>query len=96
MAIKLIKKGEVICIASEVYESYYRAGPYLVEKDFDLSEFITTVKSSQAEHWEITTLMREIPCLLLAQDFVSTIACRNVHLGAFGEWHIKEEKDDYI
>lgn len=96
MAIKSFKKGEVICIASEVYESYYRAGPYLVEKDFDLSEFIITAKRSQAEHWEITTLMREIPCSLLAQGFVSTITCRNVHLGAFGELKIKEENDDYI
>jgi hypothetical protein len=96
MAIKLIKKGEVICIASGVYESYHRTGPFTVETDFDLNKFITTVKHSQKENWEIAELMHEIPRMLLAQGILSTIACRNVHLGAFGEWHIKEEEDDYI
>lgn len=96
MAIKTIKKGEVICIASGVFESYHRFGPFLVEMEFDLDEFITTVNHSQKENWEIAELMHEFPRILLAQGILSTIACRNIHLGAFGEWHIKEEKDCYI
>ena len=96
MAIRPFKKGEVICIASEVFESYHRVGPFLVERDVDLNEFITSVKRCQTEHWEIADLMHEIPHLLLAQGIVSTIPCRNIHLGAFGEWHIKEEEDDHI
>lgn len=96
MAIKPFKKDEVICIASGVFESYHRFGPFLVEKDFDLDEFIDTLNHSQKEHWESADLMHEIPCLLLAQGIISTISCRNIHLGGFGEWHIKEEKDDYI
>lgn len=95
MAIELIKKGEVICIASGVFESYHRFGPFLVEMGFDLNEFITTVSNSQKENWEIAELMHEIPRILFAQGILSTIACRNIHLGDFGEWHIKEEKDDY-
>jgi hypothetical protein len=96
MTIKLIEKGEVICIASGVFESYHRFGPFLVEMEFDLHEFVTTVNHSQKESLEIVELMREIPRMLLAQGILSAIACRNVHLGAFGELQIKEEKDDYI
>lgn len=93
MTIKPLKKGEVICIASEVFESYHRFGPFSVEVDFDLSEFIATVKNSQKEDWEVAELMHEIPRMLLAYGIVSMIPCRNIHLGAFGEWHLKEEKD---
>jgi len=96
MVIRPFKKGEVICIASEVFESCHRVGPFLVEMDFDLNEFITTIKRSQTEHWEIADLMHEIPRMLLALDIVSPIPCRNIHLGAFGEWHIKEEEDDCV
>lgn len=96
MAITPFKKGEVICIASGVFENYHRFGPFLVEMDFDLNEFITTVNHSQKENWEIAELMHEIPRMLLAQGILSTINCRKVHLGAFGEWHIKQEEDDHI
>lgn len=95
MTIKPFKKGEVICIASGGFESYQKAGPFVVEMDFDLNEFIATLRHSQKEHWEIAELMHEIPRMLLAQGILSTIPCRNIHLGAFGEWHIKEENDDY-
>lgn len=64
--------------------------------DFDLNEFVTTVNNSQKESWEIAELMHEIHRMLLAQGILSTIACRNVHLGAFGELQVKEEKGDYI
>lgn len=63
--------------------------------DFDLNEFITAVNHSQKENWEIVELMHEIPRMLLAQGMLSTIPCRSIHLGAFGEWHFKEENDDY-
>jgi hypothetical protein len=96
MTIKLIENGEVICIASGVFESYHRFGPFLVKMDFDLNEFIATLEHSQKENWEIADLMHEIPRMLLAQGILSTIACRNIHSGAFGELQFKEEKGDYI
>ena len=96
MAIKPFKKGEVICIATGVFESYHRFGPFLVEMDFDLNEFATSINHFQKENWEIAELMHEIPRMLLAQGILSTIACRNVHLGSFGELQIKEEEDDYF
>lgn len=71
MTIKLIEKGEVICIASEVFESYQKAGPFLVEMDFDLNEFITAVNHSQKEDWELAELMYEIPRMLLAKGGIS-------------------------
>lgn len=41
-----IKKGEVICIASGVFEGYNRVGPFVASREFDLVAFIETVKSS--------------------------------------------------
>lgn len=62
---------------------------------FEPNEFETTFNYSQKENWEIVELMHEIPRMLLAQGILSTIPCRSIHLGAFGEWHFKEENDDY-
>lgn len=85
MTIKLIEKGEVICIASEVFESYQRAVPFLVEMDFDLNEFITAVKYSQKIKLGNRGVNARNLRMLLAQGILSTIPNRNTHLGAFGE-----------
>jgi hypothetical protein len=54
----------------EVFESYQRAVPFLVEMDFDFNEFITAVNYSQKENWEIAELMHEISgCFLLRAFF---------------------------
>lgn len=36
----VMKAGEVVCIASGIYEGYDRAGPFILVQDFDLEEFI--------------------------------------------------------
>ena len=36
----VMKAGEVVCIASGVYEGYDKTGPFVVVHDFDLEAFI--------------------------------------------------------
>jgi hypothetical protein len=90
----IVKAGEVICVASGVFEQYDRAGPFVAAQDFDLVLFIERVMSPTAEQWEISDLMRDIPRLLLEQGFITIMPCKRIYLGAWGEFEIREEKDD--
>jgi hypothetical protein len=35
----IMRAGEVVCIASGVYEGYDKTGPYIVVQDFDVEAF---------------------------------------------------------
>ncbi|SDI95053.1 hypothetical protein SAMN05216605_11986 [Pseudomonas abietaniphila] len=90
----LIKKGEIICIASGVFEGYDQDGPFQAEVDFDLEDFIEAVRSSAPpgiNPWDADDLMRDIPARLVEQGLVSRLSCRSFHLGAFSRWDFKEE-----
>ncbi|MEE4104526.1 hypothetical protein V2I78_10585 [Pseudomonas viridiflava] len=54
----IVKEGEVICIASGVFEAYDKAGPFIAVRDFDLDAFIETITPSTPEPWEVEDLMR--------------------------------------
>ncbi|PRW84818.1 hypothetical protein C7A11_25045 [Pseudomonas simiae] len=88
-----IKKGEVICIASGVFEGYDRTGPFVAIREFDLVVFIETVMPSDMKPSEISGLMYEVPELLLEHGLIARMPCRNIYLGAMGEIEIGEEKD---
>ena len=89
----IIKKGEVICIASGVFEGYNRDGPYAATREFDLAAFIEMARASNMEPWEISSFMSAIPTLLLEQRLVVEVPCRNIYLGSMGEFVIGDEKD---
>jgi hypothetical protein len=88
-----IKKDEVVCIASGLFESYDRSGPYAAARDFDLSVLIESIRSSNMTPWEACDFMREIPSMLIAQGLLVKIPCLNIYLGALGEFDIGEERD---
>ncbi|KOP53236.1 MULTISPECIES: hypothetical protein [Pseudomonas syringae group] len=90
----IIKEGELICIASGVFEVYDKAGPFIVVRDFDLDAFIETITPSAPEPWEMEDLMRSLPRVLLENGFITKMPCRMVYLGAWGEFDIREEKHD--
>lgn len=90
----ILKAGEVICVASGVFEQYDRAGPFVATQDFDLDLFVDKMMSPTAEQEEIFALMRDIPRLLLEQGFITKMPCKRIYLGAWGEFDIREEKDD--
>lgn len=90
----IVKKGEVICIASGVYEGYDRAGPFIATQDFDLNAIVESVKSTVVEPWEVSDLMRNIPRMLLEEGLIDKMPCRNIYLGSFDEFKLREERDD--
>jgi hypothetical protein len=91
----VMKAGEVICIASGIYEGYDRTGPFIVARDFDLEAFVDKAKATVEEPWEISGLMYEIPRMLLAQGLITKMSCRNIYLGAIGDFELGEEKEDF-
>lgn len=90
----IVKKGEVICVASGVFEGYDRAGPFIATQDFDLYAIVESVKSTVVEPWEISGLMWDIPRLLLDQGLIEKMPCRKIYLGSFDEFELREEQDD--
>ena len=90
----VMKAGEVVCIASGIFEGYDRTGPFVVVQDFDLEAFIDEVRTTIDETWEVSGLMHEIPRMLLAQGFISKLPCRNIYLGAWNEFDLGEESED--
>lgn len=95
MSSMFMKAGEVICIASGIYERYDRTGPFVVTREFDLEAFVDQAKAALSEPGNVSGLMYEIPRMLLAQGFISQMPCRKIYLGGLSEFVLGEEKEDY-
>jgi hypothetical protein len=91
----VIKAGEVICIASGIYEGYVRTGPFIVARDFDLEAFVGQAKAVLKKPWEVSGLMYETHRMLLAQGLISIMPCRKIYLGGLREFELGEEEYDY-
>jgi hypothetical protein len=91
----VMKAGEVISIASGIYEKYDRAGTFIVVQDFDLEEFVDKARATINEQWEVSGLMYEIPRMLLPQGQITKMACREIYLGGINDFELGEEKEDF-
>lgn len=90
----IVKAGEVICVASGVFEQYDRAGPFVATQGFDLDLLVEKLMPPTTERGGISRLMRNMPRLLLEQGFITKMPCKRIYLGAWGEFEISEENDD--
>ena len=90
----LLKKGEVVSIASGIFESYSREGPFVATQDFDLDVFVAK-NVSASETWELTGVLWEVPRVLVEQGLLVELPCRRIHLGALGDVEVTEEKTDF-
>nr|WP_314481807.1 hypothetical protein [uncultured Pseudomonas sp.] len=61
----LLKKGEVVTIASGIFESYSRDGPFVVTQDFDLGAFVTESASAVTQNWEVSGVLWEVSQMLV-------------------------------
>lgn len=95
MASTILRTGDVITIASGKFEGYDRAGPFLVEREFDLGAFVRDAKNSTpvTARWEATDLMLDIPRQLLERKYISRLPCRNFYLGAFDDFDVRDEDE---
>ncbi|MBD8682322.1 hypothetical protein [Pseudomonas sp. CFBP 13719] len=91
----LIKKGEVLTIASGIYEGYDRSGPFVATQDFDLATFVASAKATIEEPWEVAGLMYEIPRMLYAQGLLAKQPCRRIYFEGMMDFELGEEKDDF-
>ncbi|POM10559.1 hypothetical protein CUU62_22915 [Pseudomonas sp. WP001] len=91
----LLKKGEVVTVASGIFESYSREGPFVATQDFDLGAFVAKAMSAVTEAWEITGVLWEVPRMLVEQGFLVELPCRRIHLGSLGGVELTEEKKDF-
>jgi len=90
----LLKKGEVVTVASGIFESYSREGPFVATQDFDLGAFVAKAMSTVTEAWEVTGVLWEVPRILVEQGFLVELPCRRIHLGSLGDVELTEEKKD--
>ncbi|WP_256579157.1 hypothetical protein [Pseudomonas sp. VI4.1] len=52
----IVKAGEVICVASGIFEGYARDGPFIATQDFDLDSFDADAMKPITELWEVSSL----------------------------------------
>lgn len=90
----LLKKGEVVTVASGIFESYSREGPFVATQDFDLGACVAKAVSAAAETWEVTGVLWEVPRMLVEQGLLLELPCRRIHLGSQGDVELTEEKKD--
>ncbi|RMR86329.1 hypothetical protein [Pseudomonas coronafaciens] len=91
----IVKKGEVITIASGIFESYDRAGPFVVTQDVDVEAFIADARTRLEEPWELSALLSDVPRILCEQGLLAKLPCRRIYLGSMGEVDIGEEKEEF-
>jgi hypothetical protein len=95
MGSTILRPGDVITIASGKFEGYDRAGPFLVQREFDLDVFVREAKTSTpvTERWEATDLMLDIPRQLLEQGYIQRLPCRRLYLGAYDDFDVRDEHE---
>lgn len=91
----IVRKGEVVTIASGIFESYDRAGPFIATRDIDLDAFIANARALPEESWELSSLLQSAPRMLHEQGLIAKLPCRRIYLGSMGEVDIGEEKEDF-
>lgn len=87
----LLRKGEVVSIASGIFDAYSREGPFVATQDFDLGAFVAETVSAVTETWEITELLWELPRLLVEQGLLVELPCRRIHLRSLADVELTEE-----
>ncbi|MEG5266336.1 hypothetical protein TRP66_18760 [Pseudomonas sp. JDS28PS106] len=90
----IVREGEVITIASGIFEGYDRAGPFVTLQDIDVDAFVVAAIGQLTERVEINSILREIPKILSEQGLIAGMPCRRIYLGAMGEVDISEEKEE--
>lgn len=90
----IVRKGEVITLASGIFESYSREGPFVALQNFDLEAFVAERALAGLKRLGVVDLLDGIPEMLIELGFHAELPCRRIYLGSMGEIHIRVEKYD--
>jgi len=91
----IVKKGDVITLASGIFESYNREGPFIAVHGFDIDAFVSERAHAGMTRLEVDDLLEDIPAMLIERGLIAELPCRRIYLGAMGEIDIKAEKCDH-
>lgn len=91
----IVKKGEVIILASGIFESYRREGPFVALQDCDLAVLVGERAVAGMTRLEVDGMLDEVPEMLIERGVLGKLPCRKIHLGAMGAIDIKVENDAF-
>jgi len=85
--------GEPLSLSYGIFASYHRCGPFKALRDFDLLEAIEVYKSQTSEATDEYSLLSDFPDYLIAHRYIELTPCRNIHLGEFNGFDVREKID---
>ncbi|VVP71532.1 hypothetical protein [Pseudomonas fluorescens] len=89
----VIWKGEPLSLSYGIFASYHRCGPFKALRDFDLLEAIEVYKSQTSEATDEYSLLSDFPDYLIAHRYIELTPCRNIYLGEFNGFDVREVFD---
>jgi len=89
----LIKKGEPLSLSYGIFASYNRDGPFRALQDFDLQRVIEEYKNKTFEVEDEYSLLSNFHDYLIAHQYIERTLCRNIHLGEFNGFDVREVID---
>jgi len=87
----IVRKGEVITIASGIFEGYERAGPFVATQDIDIDAIVADAVARIEKPWELRSVLSEIPKQLYERGLIEKLPCRGIYLGRLSDVDIHEE-----
>ncbi|MBD8617269.1 hypothetical protein IFT69_26570 [Pseudomonas putida] len=85
----------MITLASRVFESYSREGPFLALQDFGLDALVGEKVFPGMSKLEIDDVLDAVPGMLIARGVLAELPSRKIYLGAMRLVDIKVEKDSF-
>lgn len=89
----LIQKGDPLSLSYGIFASYHRCGPFKALRDFDLLEAIEVYKSQTSEATDEYSLLSDFPDYLITHRYIELTPCRNIHLGEFNGFDVRQKVD---
>lgn len=74
----IVKRGEFITLASGIFESYNREGPFIAVHGFDLDAFVSERAHAGMTRLEMDDLLEGIPAMLIARGLLTELPCRRI------------------
>lgn len=93
-----LTQGQLVILSTERYSDYSYTGPFICNRDFDLSNIANEIKEQSSG----SAGPNRVTLHLLNNGFISKVDCREIHLGTEGNiepsnWNIsKSDLDDEL
>lgn len=88
-----IRIGEPLSLSFGIFESYSREGSFRALQDFDLENVIEVYKKKPYDAEDEYSLLSHFHDYLITHQYIERTPCRNIHLGEFNKFDVREEID---